>query len=109
MLARTFSWRFSSIEAIWAVMADSLARARHPSRTNRASSATLRPRLPLLHVGVVGQAQHPLGDDVALHLAGAASHREGRREEEPVVPHRGVLAERAAGAEHAAGTREVLG
>ena len=34
-----------------------------------------------------GQAEHALGDDVALHLAGAAADREGGAEQEAVVPH----------------------
>ena len=34
-----------------------------------------------------GQAEHPLGDDVALHLAGAAADGERAGEQEAVVPH----------------------
>src|SRR5688572_16354508 len=42
--------------------------------------------LGLFHPDVVREAEHPLGDDVALHLGGAAPDGERRREEEPVVP-----------------------
>jgi hypothetical protein len=39
-----------------------------------------------LDVDVVGQAEHPLGDDVALHVAGAAPDGERRGEQVAVVP-----------------------
>ena len=41
-----------------------------------AGAASLGPGLALLDVDVVGQAEHALGDDVALHLAGAAADGE---------------------------------
>src|SRR5687768_6403933 len=70
----------------------------------------LLPRLALLAVDVVGEAEHPLGDDVALHLRGATADREGASEQEPVVP--AVLVgsvERTAIGEHALGAGQVLG
>ena len=44
------------------------------------------PAETLLDVDVVGQAEHALGDDVALHLAGAAADRQRPGEQVAVVP-----------------------
>ena len=59
--------------------------------------------------GRARQAEHPLGDDVALHLAGAAADGEGRGEQEAVVPRSGRRASGPASASIPAGAGEVLG
>src|SRR3546814_7977626 len=54
---------------------------------------------------VVRQAEHPLGHDVALHLAGAPADGQGGGEQEAVVPHRRIGTERTLGREHPTGAR----
>lgn len=72
-------------------------------------AAALGPGEAGLDVEVVGQVEDPLGDDVALHLAGATADGESRREEEAVVPGSGVGPQRAPVGQHPAGAGEVLG
>lgn len=58
-----------------------------PSATAaRTSTVGLGPGLADLGVDVVGKAEHPLGEDVALDLAGAATDGQGGGEQEAVVP-----------------------
>src|SRR3546814_18411481 len=57
---------------------------------------------------VVRQAEHPLGHDVALHLAGAPADGQGGGEQEAVVPHRRIGAERTLAREPPTGSGEVL-
>src|SRR5687768_3160850 len=59
----------------------------------------------LFHPDVVREAQNPLGDDVALHLRGAATDGERGGEEVPVVP----VGTPRTGGEHALGAAQVLG
>src|SRR5690606_39137895 len=56
-----------------------------------------------LDVRLGRQAQHPLADDVALHLGGAAADRQRPGEEEAVVPDADGPAEGPAVGEHAVG------
>ena len=74
-----------------------------------AGPAGLRPGLALLHVDVVREPEDPLGDDVALDLAGAAADRERAGEQEAVVPHAAGHLARAVAREHPARPRQVLG
>ena len=46
------------------------------NRSRQSGTLGLGPAEAVLHVDVVGQAEHPLGDDVALHLAGPAADRQ---------------------------------
>src|SRR4029450_6684145 len=57
----------------------------------------------------VGEAEHTLGDDVALHLGGAPPDGQRGREQEAVAPHPGLTAQRTRGAEHPRRAGEVLG
>ena len=61
----------------------------------------LRPGEAPIGVDVVGQSEHPLGDDVALDLARAAADRQGLGEQVAVVPARVV--ERRGGSGRAEG------
>ena len=78
--------RTSSIPA----KSSSCRRSDQRSRQRKDRSATVSlPRIPGLY-GSLRQAEQPLGDDVALHLARAARDREAAVEQEPPDPLRGV-------------------
>jgi MFS family permease len=56
---------------------------------SRSAAVRLGPREAGLDIDVVGQPENALGDDVALHLAGAAADGERGREQEAVGPRPG--------------------
>jgi hypothetical protein len=57
----------------------------------------------------VGEAEHALADDVALHLGGATADLEGLGEQEAVVPRARFRAEGTGVGEHACRAGQVLG